>query len=174
MSTETYEDWDRPAMMNEAREKFAVKFDPKMTAYEMRQKLIELRDAEDYLMKEAAGEIADEDDKPISGVRKVRIKIHKSDGPDGNNDVKVGLNGRAYQIKRNAQVDIPEPVFNACIKGAVFAVYEPVPNPVTGQIEITERDVDRFAYTLYGYADQLGEIEQASEARPSMLKHNLR
>jgi len=173
MSTEQYEGWDRPALMNEAREKFGVKFDPKMTGDAMKQKLDELKEAEDYLMKEAAGEIKDEDEAP-QGMRKVRIKIHKSDGPDGNNDVKVGLNGRAYQIKRDAQVDIPEPVFNACIKGAVFTVYEPVTNPATGQIEISERDVDRFAYTLYGYSDQLGEIEPAKESRPSMMQHNLR
>lgn len=173
MSTETYEGWDRPALMNEAREKFGVKFDTKMKRDEMIQKLGELQEAEDYLVKEAAGEIKDEEEAP-QGMRKVRIKIHKSDGPDGNNDVKVGLNGRAYQIKRDSQVDIPEPVFNACIKGAVFTVYEPVTNPVTGQIEITERDVDRFAYTLYGYADQLGELEEPSESRASMMKHNLR
>jgi len=167
-------DWDRPALMNEARDSFGVKFDPKMTKGEMIHKLRELRDAEDYQMREANGEIEDAEDAIPKGVRKVRIKIHKSDGQDGNNDVKVGLNGRAYVIKRNVEVDIPEPVFESCIKGAVFTVYEPVNNPVTGQIEVSERDVDRFAYTMYGYSDQLGPIKAPAEARPSMMKHNLR
>lgn len=168
-------EWDRPSLMNEARTAYGVKFDPKMTKPEMVQKLQELQEAEAYQMAEENGDVVDDTEDSIpSGVRKVRIKIHKSDGPDGNNDVKVGLNGRAYVIKRNVEVDIPEPVFNACIKGAVFTVYEPVSNPVTGQIDIQERDVDRFAYTMYGYADQLGDIEKEREARPSMMKHNLR
>lgn len=156
--------------------KFGVAFDSKMSTDQMRKKLDELRAAAEYLRKEeqAAAEDIPEEAEP-KRARKVRIKIHDSDGFDGKHPVKVGLNGRAYVIKRNQPVDIPEDVFRACIEGSRFTVYEPQQNPVNGQTEILERNVDRFAYTLYGYADELGAIPEQQEApKPFDIRQNAR
>lgn len=82
---------------------------------------------------------------------RVRLIFHSTPEPGGNLPIKMALNGRAYVVKRDAEVELPESVFDACIRNAIQTIYEPVIDPVTRTATHSEaRDVARFAYTVLG------------------------
>ena len=101
-----------------------------------------------------AAEIDEEAGEIIRQVkeRRVRVIFNSSPEPGGNMPIKMSLNGRAYQVKRDVEVRLPESVFNACIRDAVQTIYEPIKDPVTGVTTVSQaRDVGRFSYTILGY-----------------------
>jgi hypothetical protein len=78
--------------------------------------------------------------------KKVRITIH-----DGKEDidrlpVNVGINGYAYQINRNAVVEVPEEVL-LVLENAVEERYE-----FNKEGGVRALQVKRFAYTVHGPA----------------------
>ncbi len=86
--------------------------------------------------------------------RRVRVTFNSSNEPGGNMPIKMGLNGRAYVVHRDVEVQIPESVFNACIRDAIQTIYEPEVDPVTRITTISkERQASRFSYTVHGYTD---------------------
>lgn len=67
-------------------------------------------------MQEAAG-LADNNmdlvDEACREERRTRVVVHNQEGvPGGMDDVFVAVNGRAYQIKREQEVDLPASVLN--------------------------------------------------------------
>lgn len=82
---------------------------------------------------------------------RVRVIFHSTSEPGGNLPIKMGLNGRAYVVKRDSEVELPESVFNACIRDAVQTIYEPKIDPNTRITTVSEpREVARFSYTILG------------------------
>jgi len=80
--------------------------------------------------------------------KRVRIIIHEQDGPDGTQDVVIGLNGIVAQIKREHEVALTlEQV--GVLDNAVYRRYEPI---ATLPGEYTERNVRRYNYTILGPA----------------------
>ncbi|OBX02204.1 hypothetical protein [Gallibacterium genomosp. 1] len=51
------------------------------------------------------------DSSDLNTYPKVRIKIQSSEKFDGQDDVLVWINGYSYQIKRDTEVVVPEPVY---------------------------------------------------------------
>lgn len=80
-------------------------------------------------------------DVALSG-RKALITIHASDGVGGTDDVKVGINGYMYQIRRGEPVEIP------------FEVLDVLRNAITENLsngkgnEVIVKHIPRFAYTV--------------------------
>jgi len=78
---------------------------------------------------------------------KVKIVIHKSDGPDGAAPVKVGVNGYVRVIKREAEVVVPRYVYTTLLDSKQD-VYESV--VVDGVMEQRMSTVQRFPMSLLG------------------------
>lgn len=100
-------------------------------------------DDEDFSIaeEEAAGEKAE----------RVRIKIHAGPGPDGNDDVKVSVNGKMFQIKRDTEVNVPQGVLSV-LRDAVTTVTQLNGTYEDGSMKYTERQVPRFAVEVIGPA----------------------
>lgn len=99
------------------------------------------------------GDSAAEADEVMRQSKETRVRIifHSTPEPGGNMQIKMGLNGRAYVVKRDTEVSLPESVFNACIRDAVQTLYEPVKDPETGITTVSQpREVARFSYTILG------------------------
>lgn len=60
-----------------------------------------------------------------------RIIIHKGEGPLGDKDVFVGVNGVGYLIQRNKEVDVPDGVVDV-LRNAVETRYETMRDPASG------------------------------------------
>ena len=78
---------------------------------------------------------------------RVEIIVH-SDANDSS-DVKVGVNGRMYLIKRDTPVRVPKSVVNV-LENAVETRLEPVGQRADGTVEYRERSARRFAFDVRG------------------------
>lgn len=75
-----------------------------------------------------------------------KIIINTQDGHEGKDDVKIGVNGKVYQIKRGFEVVIPESVLNV-IRESKYTITSRDDN---GNEDV--RDIPRFSYTYLGEA----------------------
>lgn len=75
---------------------------------------------------------------------RVRVIFHSQEGPGGNDDVFVSVNGKAYLIKREHEVDLPREVLHA-VENARQTVFEP-----GSEGRVLPRRVSRFAYSVLG------------------------
>ena len=73
--------------------------------------------------------------------RKARIVIPAADGELGGEDVFVSVNGYAYQIKRDAEVTVPEEVVET-LRNATYTAYREVDGEMQG------RDVQRYPFQI--------------------------
>jgi len=87
----------------------------------------------------------DEPKAKLSGDR-YRVIIHQQDGPDGNEDVVIGVNGEVAQIKREHEVALTKEQISV-LENAVYIRYEPIVNRPG---EYHERHIRRFNYTVLG------------------------
>ena len=113
-------------------------------------KAIEEMGAEQRLQTEPAAERPADGTvkaKPASpkAVKMVKCVINSSEGTEGANDVFVSLNGVAYQIRRDVEVALPEPVLQV-LKEAVIHGY------VTDQngAPVKNKLIPRYAITITG------------------------
>lgn len=93
---------------------------------------------------------SESDAEKVSSARKkerVKIIVH-SDANDASN-VKVGVNGRMYLIKRDVEVEVPREVVNV-LERAVKTRLEPVRQREDGSMEYRERHSRRFAFDIRG------------------------
>lgn len=82
---------------------------------------------------------------------RVSVIFHSTPEPGGNMPIKMSLNGIAYVAKRDYEVELPESVFNACIRDARQTLFEPKVDPVTRITTVSEpREAARFSYTVTG------------------------
>jgi hypothetical protein len=102
-------------------------------------------DTPDEVEPEVSFQEEEEAVKAPVAAKRVKIIIHEQDGDDGSFDVKVGVNGRAYQIKRGVEVDVPPEVVHVLDNAIVTRI---VKDPDTNR-EIT-KDVRRFNYSVIG------------------------
>ena len=82
--------------------------------------------------------------QPASAQR-VKVVFHSQEGPGGDDDIFVAVNGKAYLIKREHEVELPAEVLEV-IKNARQTVFE---HSARG---VAERDVQRFGYSERGAA----------------------
>ncbi len=75
---------------------------------------------------------------------RMRVIFHSQEGPGGNDDVFVSVNGKAYLIKREHEVSLPREVLHA-VENARQTVFEPGPEG-----KVLPRQVSRFAYSVLG------------------------
>lgn len=79
--------------------------------------------------------------------KRFKIIVHNQEGVENTPFVKVGVNGTMYQIKREVEVEVPEPVVSV-LKEAVIDKYEPGPDG-SGTALVKVR---RFPFTVLGEA----------------------
>lgn len=85
--------------------------------------------------------------EPPAPPKRFKIIVHNQEGVENTAFVKVGVNGTMYQIKREVEVEVPEPVVNV-LKEAVIDKYEPGPDG-SGTALVKVR---RFPFTVLGEA----------------------
>lgn len=96
--------------------------------------------------------------KQVDGKERMHeITIHPQEGFEGKDDVKVGINGKVYQIKRGFKVQIPESV----LKNLEDCKYTIVSRDDNGNEDI--REVPRFSYTYHGVVQEPEPEEEESE-----------
>lgn len=76
---------------------------------------------------------------------RIEIMVNSGGGPEGEQPVKVGLNGRSYLIKRDEWVRVPRAV-TGILDAAVTTVLEEAGVEPDGTIKHRERDVRRYTY----------------------------
>lgn len=81
--------------------------------------------------------------------KRVKIKIHEGGGADGDAPVKVGVNGRMYVIRRDAEVAVPREVLNVLRLAKQTVMMQNGTNP-DGTIRYTERNVPRYSFEVLG------------------------
>jgi len=81
-------------------------------------------------------------EKRKSNNSRVFLTIFEQEGSDGGQDVCVSVNGKAYQIKRGVEVEVPPEVVHV-LDSAVVTVFEPLKD---GGYQ--SRDVKRFNYSV--------------------------
>ncbi|MFW5910505.1 MAG: hypothetical protein ACOCUJ_01535 [Thiohalospira sp.] len=78
------------------------------------------------------------------GRERVTIRIHSG---DDDSDVKVGVNGKMYQIKRDTEVEVPRAVLNV-LERAVETRMEPAGQNEDGSVHWRDRKARRFAFDI--------------------------
>ena len=76
--------------------------------------------------------------------KKFRVIINSQEGFEGKDDLKLGVNGRVFQVKRGFEVDLPES-YLAVLKDAKYTIITKDDN---GNEDI--REVPRFSYNILG------------------------
>jgi hypothetical protein len=76
---------------------------------------------------------------------RVKIIISESDGDDGQADVFLSVNGKAYTIKRGFEVDVPREVLEVLDHAITTKMIQ---NPTT--FEMSYKNVPRFPYQVIG------------------------
>jgi hypothetical protein len=77
-----------------------------------------------------------------NGEDKVAVVFHNQEGPDGGEDIFVSVNGKAWLIKRDHEVELPAEVMQV-VENAEQTVFE---RGADGRLR--ERTVKRYAYTV--------------------------
>lgn len=80
------------------------------------------------------------------GQKRIKIIIASDSGTGGKNDVYVGADGRAFLIKRDMEVEVPEAVLNA-LNLAVMTEFE---TDAYGKLTGETREVPRFNVRVIG------------------------
>lgn len=81
-------------------------------------------------------------EKRKSNNSRVSLTIFEQEGSDGGQDVCVSVNGKAYQIKRGVEVEVPPEVVQV-LETAVITVFESLKD---GGVQ--SRDIKRFNYSV--------------------------
>lgn len=81
-----------------------------------------------------------------SAPKRVKVIFHNQDGPGGSDDIFVSVNGRAYLIKREHEVNLPREVMRV-IENAEQSVFER-----GADNRLREKLVKRYSYTVLGEA----------------------
>lgn len=76
---------------------------------------------------------------------RVRVKFNQSADEGGDLPIKVALNGRAFLIRRNAEVSVPRAILRV-LDDCVTTRY--LQRTERGELITTELDVPRFTYTV--------------------------
>ena len=71
---------------------------------------------------------------------RIRVVFHSQEGPGGDDDIFVAVNGRAYLIKREHEVNLPAEALEV-LKNARQTVFE------QSERGVVERDIQRFGYS---------------------------
>jgi len=95
----------------------------------------DLADAQAALMAKAESSVA----APKS--KRTTVIFHNQDGEAGSIDIFTSVNGKAYQIKREVEVELPEEVLGV-IDNAIITKFSKGPKG-----EDVSRDVKRYPYT---------------------------
>lgn len=74
--------------------------------------------------------------------KKFRLKIFRSEGPGGSDDVKLQINGHNWRIKRDKEVTVPQRVVTFLEEGCIESRHVPDENG-----EMVLRDMPRFNFT---------------------------
>ena len=88
-------------------------------------------------------------EKAAAGRNKDRVKIVIHSDANDSSQVKVGVNGRMYLIKRDVEVEVPREVVSV-LEDAVETHLEPTGQREDGCIEYLERSHRRFAFDIRG------------------------
>lgn len=101
----------------------------------------------------------DQDDEPMSDAEqaahaeqaapgeRVEIMINAGGGPDGQDPVKVGLNGKMFLINRDQWVKVPKGVAGI-LENAKQTVMEEAGTDPDGTIKYRDRTVRRYTYQI--------------------------
>lgn len=89
---------------------------------------------------------------------KVRVIFHNQDGPGGADDIFVSVNGKAYLIKREHEVELPGEVMHI-IENAKQHVFER-----GADNRIRERSVMRYAYSVLGDSADMSAADDMGSA----------
>jgi len=84
--------------------------------------------------------------------QRIRVVFHNQEGPGGNEDVFVSVNGQAYLIKRECEVSLPPEVLRV-VEDARQTVFEPGESG-----RCVTRQVPRFACRVLGPAAAGGVV----------------
>jgi hypothetical protein len=107
--------------------------------------------------------------KQLKAQRKVRILIPSGRGGGERAPVPVSVNGHAYLIVRDKEVEVPESVMHA-----LELAQEDMPveehDPVTGRQQIRFEKAHRFPFRLIGYVDELSAREEQAKLKKSARK----
>jgi hypothetical protein len=76
---------------------------------------------------------------------RIKVRFHAQEGGAGSDDIFVSVNGRAYLIQREQEVELPRAVLKV-VENAEQTIFEPSGGGVRA------RRVKRFAYTVLGAA----------------------
>jgi hypothetical protein len=87
---------------------------------------------------------------------RVRVKFHETHDEQGHMPVKAGINGRAYEWKRNVEIDLPRAILGV-MDNAVETRFIPLDDN-SGTIGNEKRKVARFPYTVV--ADPAPQAEE--------------
>ncbi|KYC52201.1 MAG: hypothetical protein AMQ22_00928 [Candidatus Methanofastidiosum methylothiophilum] len=91
--------------------------------------------------------------RPLNSYRKMKVIFHRS-GREGEAPyVFLSLNGVAYQIPYEKEVELPEPVIRGCADNAVTTEYEFTGINDKGSATYNERVVRACPYTFLGYVE---------------------
>ncbi len=78
---------------------------------------------------------------------KIKIMIAEGEGPEGRDDVFVGVQGVGYQIKRAVEVKVPRSVYDT-LQNAASTVYED--NGDGEDVNLVARSVPRYNVRIVG------------------------
>lgn len=82
-------------------------------------------------------------DEKTPAEKRVSVVFHSQEGPGGDDDIFVAVNGRAYLIKREREVSLPAEVLGV-LKNARQTLFEQHGG------RVIPRDVQRYGYSVAG------------------------
>lgn len=126
-----------------AKAEFGIDATPNMTKADLVAAILQAQ--EDDAAPEGFEE-AEAEEVPQAPLKKYRLIVHNQEGVDSSPFLKVGVNGTHFQIAREKEVVVPEPVIDV-LKNAVIEKFEPVAG---GGVEITQ--VRRIPFSVLGEA----------------------
>lgn len=140
---ESIREWSASKIAKKAEKLFGEKLSPELPKDEL---IVAFLKAQKDSNRPESGKPS----KPLpssNGKRpRVRVVFHNQDGPGGADDIFVSVNGRAYLIKREHEVNLPREVMRV-IENAEQSVFER-----GADSRLREKLVKRYSYTTLGEA----------------------
>ncbi|MDA3978592.1 hypothetical protein [Gallibacterium sp. AGMB14963] len=94
---------------------------------------------------ESNSDTQDNASSDLNTYRKVKMIIQSSEKFDGQDDVMVWINGHSYQIKRDTEVVVPEPVYQL-LSSSKTTIYQQEKDG-----SVTEKIVANYSIQFLGY-----------------------
>ena len=142
---------DKPALLALANEEMGLGLPNRTNKDDIVEAIMAAQNGEEPpAASDESGEMSDVEKQAAAATSKserVRLTVHADGGPDGDEPVKVGINGKMYLIKRDKPVDVPRSVVGV-LKDAVQTVMEEGGTDADGMIVYRERAVRRYNYTV--------------------------